>query len=303
MRPPDPLPLVVIGHAALLAAVDLHIGGVQVDRDRPAGQRRRPFRGRQVQHPPGHRRQAMLDRLPLGRGDPPGQPGRGGGRQARYRREQLARHVGALPVQPGQEILPGQLRRRDPRQQLPSAKTAIPLLDGADRGIHRFDHAEPAAQLGDRGQARIRRQRPIRRAGPHLLTPPATRTYPAHQIGVLSTGPIITGSDHHPKPERHLSASTGSCHRPTRGIGSDRSQGSEWPARRLIHAGRLLCWRLCSGEAFGPPLDGEEHFALHHPRAWFDDRVRELVLYRQDGSVEAVPADEPGVPVGWPQLE
>ena len=187
MRPPDPLALVVIGHAALLAAVDLHVGGVQVDGDRPAGQRCRPLRGQQRQHPPGHRRQAMLDRLPLGRGDPPGQPGRGGGRQARYRREQLARHVGALPVQPGQEILPGQLRRRDPRQQLPSAKTAIPLLDGADRGIHRFDHAEPAAQLGDRGQARIRRQRPIRRAGPHLLTPPATRTYPAHQIQTFNS--------------------------------------------------------------------------------------------------------------------
>jgi len=35
VRPSDPLALVVPGHAALLAAVDLHIGGVQVDRDRP----------------------------------------------------------------------------------------------------------------------------------------------------------------------------------------------------------------------------------------------------------------------------
>ena len=129
---------------------------------------------------------------PLGGSDPPGQARRGGGRQARYRGDLLARRIGALPVQPGQEILPGQLRRRDPRQQLPGAEPAIPLLDGADRGIQRLDHAEPAAQLGDRGQARIRRQRPIRRAGPHLLTPPATSTYPAHQIGVLSTGPIIT---------------------------------------------------------------------------------------------------------------
>ena len=94
----------------------------------------------------------MLDRLPLSGSDPPRQPGRGRGRQAQHRREQLARHVGALAVQPGQEILPGQLRRRDSGQQLPSAKPAIPLLDGADRGIHRFDHAEPAAQLADRGQ-------------------------------------------------------------------------------------------------------------------------------------------------------
>ncbi len=42
VRPPDPLALVVIGHAPLLPAVDLHVGGVQVDRDRPAGQRRPP---------------------------------------------------------------------------------------------------------------------------------------------------------------------------------------------------------------------------------------------------------------------
>ena len=192
VRPPDPLALVVIGHAAFLAAVDLHVSGVQVDGDRPFGQRRGPRRRQQRQHPAGHRRQAVLDRLPLRRRDPPGQPGRSRGRQARHGRDLLACHVGALAVQPGQEVLPGQLRRRDPAQQLPGTETAIPLLDGADRGIHRFDHAEPAAQLGDRSQARIRRQRPIRRAGPHLLTPPAASTYPAHQIGVLSAGLTIT---------------------------------------------------------------------------------------------------------------
>jgi hypothetical protein len=32
VRAADPLTLVVVGHAALVAAVDLHIGGVQVDR-------------------------------------------------------------------------------------------------------------------------------------------------------------------------------------------------------------------------------------------------------------------------------
>ena len=31
-----------------------------------------------------------------------------------------------------------------------------------------------------------------RRADPHLLTPPAASTYPAHQIGVLSAGLTIT---------------------------------------------------------------------------------------------------------------
>jgi hypothetical protein len=33
VRPTDPLPLVIPGHAALLGPVDLHVGGVQVDRD------------------------------------------------------------------------------------------------------------------------------------------------------------------------------------------------------------------------------------------------------------------------------
>ena len=192
VRPPDPLALMVVRHAALLAAVDLHVGGVQVDRDRAAGQRRRPLRGQQRQHPAGDHRQAGLHRLPLRRGDPPGQPGRGRGRQPRHRGDLLACRIGALAVQPGQEVLPGQLRRRDPGQQLPGAEPAIPLLDGADRRIQRPDHAEPPAQLADRGQARVRRQRRIRRAGPHLLTPPATSTYPAHQIGVLSTGLVVT---------------------------------------------------------------------------------------------------------------
>ena len=140
MRPADPLALVVIGHAAFLAAVDLHVGGVQVDRDRPAGQRRRPRRRQQRQHPPGHHGQPGLHRLPLRRSKPAGQPRRGRGRRPRHRSDLLA--------DPG---------------------TAIPLLDRADSRIQRPDHAEPGAQLGDRGQARVRRQRRIRRADPRLL--------------------------------------------------------------------------------------------------------------------------------------
>ena len=191
VRAADPLALVVIGHAPLLAAVDLHIGGVQADRDRPAGQRRRPLRRQQAQHPARHRRQAALDRFPLGGSDPPGQPGRGRGRQARHRAGLLARHVGALAVQPGQEVLPGQLRRRDPAQQLPGAEPAFALLDGADRRIQFFHHAEPPAQLGDRRQARVCRQRRIRRADPDLPPLPLAATYPAHQIGALSAEMII----------------------------------------------------------------------------------------------------------------
>ena len=143
VRPADPLALVVIGHAALLAAVDLHVGGVQVDGDRPAGQRCHPLRGQQAQHPPGHRGQPALHCLPLRRGDPPGQARRGRGRQPRYGRQLLARRIGALAVQPGQEVLPGQLRRGQPRQQLPGPEPAVALLDRADRRIQRTDHAEP----------------------------------------------------------------------------------------------------------------------------------------------------------------
>ena len=97
MRPAHPLALVVIGHAALLAAVDLHVGGVQVDGDRALGQGRRPLRGHQVQHPPGHRRQATLNRFPLGGSDPPGQARRSRGRQPRHWRDPLACRVDESP--------------------------------------------------------------------------------------------------------------------------------------------------------------------------------------------------------------
>jgi hypothetical protein len=182
----------VIGHAALLAAVDLHVGGIQVDGDRPFGQRRRPLRGQQVQHPPGHHCQAGLHRPPLPGRDPAGQPRRGRGRQARHRRDLLARRISALAVQPGQEVLPGQLRRRDPGQQFPRPEAAVPLLDGADRRIQRAGHVQLAAQLADRGQARVRRQRPVRRADPHLTAIPCPAAYPVHQIGASPLEMIIT---------------------------------------------------------------------------------------------------------------
>ena len=104
------------------------------------------------------------------RSEPAGQARRGRGRQARHRRDLLARRIGALAVQPGQEVLPGQLRRGEPCQQLPGPESAIALLDRADCRIQRADLAEPVTQLGDHGQARVRRQRPIRRADPRTLT-------------------------------------------------------------------------------------------------------------------------------------
>ena len=117
--------------------------------------------------------------------DPPGQARRGRGRQARHRGDELAGRAGALAVQPGQEVLPGQLRRRDPGQQPPGPEAAVPLLDRADRRIQRPDHAQPVTQLGDRGKARVRRQRPVRRADPRLLTFPCSAAYPFHQVGAL----------------------------------------------------------------------------------------------------------------------
>jgi len=89
--------------------------------------------------------------------------------QPRHRRELLPRRVGALPVQPDQEVLPGQLRRGHPDQQLPAGMPPVALLDRADRGIQRLDHAEPIDQFGDRHQPRVRGQSRIRRADAHPL--------------------------------------------------------------------------------------------------------------------------------------
>ena len=75
MRPANPLALMVIGHAALLAAVHLHVGGVPVDHYRPAGQRRRPLRGQHVHHRGGHCRQTRLHLQPLAGRDAAGQLG------------------------------------------------------------------------------------------------------------------------------------------------------------------------------------------------------------------------------------
>jgi hypothetical protein len=166
VRPAHPLALVVIGHAPLLAAIDLHVRGVQVDRHRPTRQRRRPRRKQQRQHPPGHYRQAGLHRLPLRRGDPPGQPGRGRARQPRHRRDLLPGRIGALAVQPGQEVLPGQPRRRDPGQQLPGPDPRPRCLIGPTAASSAaitpsWSHslvmaARPAFGVSDRSGAPIR---------------------------------------------------------------------------------------------------------------------------------------------------
>ncbi len=97
----------------------------------------------------------------------------------------------ALVVQPDQEVLPGQLRRRHPDQQLPTGMAPVAGLDRPDRCIQRPDHAESVNQLGHRRHPRHARQRRVRRADPHPPPQPADITYSAHQMGVLPTSMIV----------------------------------------------------------------------------------------------------------------
>ena len=97
-----------------------------------------------------------------------------------------------MAVQPSQEILPGQLRRRQPRQQLPGPESAGTLLNRPDRRIQRPDHAQPVTQPGDRSHPRVRGQRRIRRADPRLPALPLPAAYPGHQIGAFPAEMIVT---------------------------------------------------------------------------------------------------------------
>jgi hypothetical protein len=190
VRAPTALSLVVVCHTPLLAPVDLDIGGVQIDRHliaqgRGAGRRQRgEHRGADVPHP-------GLHPVPLPVGEPPGQPGRGRRAQPRHRGEHLSGDIIALVVQPNQEVLPGQLRRRHPDQQLPASMAPVAGLDRPDRCIQRPDHAESVNQLGHRRHPRHARQRRVRRADPHPPPQPADITYSAHQMGVLPTSLIV----------------------------------------------------------------------------------------------------------------
>ena len=65
VRAAHPLPLVAIGHAALLPAVHLHSVVSMSIVTGPSVSAATRARAASVQHPPGHRRQAMLHRLPL----------------------------------------------------------------------------------------------------------------------------------------------------------------------------------------------------------------------------------------------
>ena len=190
VRAAGPLPLVVVGHPAFLAAVDLHVGGVDVDRHRAFGQLGRPLRRQQAHHPRRRRREARLRAPPVPGGEPARDPGRGRGGQARHRCQQLPGLVGADPVQAHQEVLPGQLRGGHPGQHLPAGKPAAALLDRPHPLIEGRDQAQPLAQLGDREHpARGRERRVVR---PDLDPAPglAPRGCCQHHSGDSSPGTI-----------------------------------------------------------------------------------------------------------------
>ena len=208
MRAPDPLALVVVGHPALVAAVDLHVGGVQIDRH-ALGQRGRPLRRHHRQRGQRggvHIAQPGLHRRPLRVGQPPRQPGRGRRAQPRHRGQLLPGGVGALPVQPDQEVLPGQLRGSHPHQQLPAGVAAAALLDRPDLRVQPADHVQPLDQLGHRDHARHRCQCRIRRADPHP-PPPPDAPYGCHPIGVLQTPTMLASTTASSQVTGHLSPS------------------------------------------------------------------------------------------------
>ena len=166
VRTPATLALVVVGHPALLPAINLHIGGVHVDRHRTQ-QGLHPLRRQQGQHPLGRPGHSPFHRRPLLEVYPPGQTRRRGGTQPRHRSQQLTSRISAISIQPDQEIFPSQLSRGHPHQQLARTHAPSPALDRPDHGIQQRDHTQPLDQLGHRRHPRHPGQRRIRRADPH----------------------------------------------------------------------------------------------------------------------------------------
>jgi hypothetical protein len=111
MWPSATLPLMVVLNAVFLQSVDLHIGVSRSIVIGPSSNAADRAGGQQRQHPLGHPRHPGLHIRPLWIGDPPGQASGGGRAQPRHRHDFLPRHIGALPIQAHQEILPSQLRR------------------------------------------------------------------------------------------------------------------------------------------------------------------------------------------------
>lgn len=82
-------------------------------------------------------------------------------------RQQLPRGIGAVAVQPDQELLPCKATRSQPGQHLLTGETPTMCLDRPDRRVRPLAHREPVDQLGHCDLAGKLRQRRVRRAEPH----------------------------------------------------------------------------------------------------------------------------------------
>lgn len=194
VRTAGPLPAIVVGHPRLLPAVDLHVGGVHVDRDR-AGDQRLAAPSRKQPEPAGqHLRVARLDSRQLIRAEPVRQAGRGRGRDRWHRRQQPGRTVSALPVKIGPVLAPEQLTLRHCDQQLTGAHPTSSCLDRPDPAVERRDHTQPANQFAQRRHPRRAGQRPVRHTEPHTrpalhLPLPLLPPYLLHPEGAFPCGP------------------------------------------------------------------------------------------------------------------
>ena len=181
------LPGVVVGHALLLRPVDLHVGGVQVQRHLRR-QRHLPVRRQQAEPTIGQIGGPGLDPGQLLRAEPASKTRSGRGRQHRHRRQLDRGHVGTLPVQGDQRIGTEQLRLRQADQQFTGRRATRALLQQADPAVEPTNDIERIDELRDRRDARGRGQRRIRRADPHTLPDPTTTTYCFHRQGALPAG-------------------------------------------------------------------------------------------------------------------
>ena len=144
MRATDPLALMVVRDPALVAAVDLHVGGVQIDGHALSQGGRTPGinRGQRGQRGGVYVTEPGLDRYATARGQPAAQPGRRRRARSGTGVNCCPALIGPLMVEPDQEVFPGQLRGGEPDQQLPAGMAAAALLDRSDRRVQSVDHVQ-----------------------------------------------------------------------------------------------------------------------------------------------------------------
>jgi len=161
--PPDPL---------LGLAVDLDVGGVQVDRRVAQHQRGPHLRRNRTQPTRVKLGQGGLDPGQLRRSEPARQPGRGPARCHRRLGQQSAAGISADPIHPVQAVLPRKLRGRHPHQQLPAVQAPVARLNRPNATVEHLHDAQPVDELIDRDESREPGQGLVR--GTHTDTSCAT---------------------------------------------------------------------------------------------------------------------------------